>query len=95
VIDKYLLSGCAFGLEDDVIEHLVDFCVVLHIIREKLASKFEHFRLLVVSAPHQDLESLQLQLCQLKLLHIRQQDGLSALDLPAYIGGLVDHPFDL
>lgn len=69
--------------------------MVLHIIREKLASKFEHFRLLVVSAPHQDFESLQLQLCQLKLLHIGQQDGFSALDLPSYIGGLVDNPFDL
>lgn len=48
VIDE-VLSRCAFGFHNDIMEHLVDFCMVLLEIGKLLARYFEFLGLFVQS----------------------------------------------
>lgn len=86
-----MLSGCPFGLQNNFVEHLMDFGMVLLEIIEELAGHLQLVCLLVVPAPYQHFEPLLLQLGQVELRHLYQQDRFPAFDLSLDVGRVVNN----
>lgn len=65
-------SGGAFGLHDDIVEHLMNFSMILEVVREEFACQFQPLGLVIVAAPHKHLKACQLQFSQFELVHMSE-----------------------
>lgn len=93
-IQSYCYSRCSFSFHDDIKEHLMHFGMVLFIVVKMFTSQFELILLLIVTYPHQHLQSLQLQLSQRKLFQRYNDNRLPPLHISLYISRIVNDSFN-
>jgi hypothetical protein len=69
--------------------------MILGELRELFTSHSQFLRFFIVSAAHEQFESSQLKLSELKLSHIRNQNAFTIFKILPNISLLIDYAFDI